>query len=392
MRNRRNRPTSIFFAADETAGRHTQSSAQAAPKLRVDSFGPDQHPQTYNMVAIAGLEVGKVGFGAMGMAFAYGPPMTEADAAMLLTAIYESGYRHLDTSEIYASTFPKPDNEDTVHCETLIGKWLAMSGIPRSEISIATKCNPAARWGGKTDPETVAQMVEASLARLGTDYIDVYYLHRLPPQGPEEFVQSMLPILACGKVKALGISEASAANIRKAHAIAPLALAQYEWSLLERGVESEIVPTCKELGITVVAYSPLARNLLALGNDAAAVVENRVGFRAGNPRFDEANLETNLALAKVVSDLAAAKGTTAASLSLAWLLHQAAKFGVALLPIPGSTKAAHAAENLAASAIELTDEDADALEDLAARVAGERGAAWYMASVHEAQKAKEASK
>ena len=150
------------------------------------------------MVKIGGVEAGQIGFGAMGIAFAYGAPISEDDAVSLLSSAYDSGYRHIDSSEIYCSTFPAPDSDTTVHSETLIGKWL--STVSRQSVTIATKCMPSARWGDKTDAVTVAKMVDASLARLGTDYVDLYYLHRLPPQGLEEWMHSMKPLVASGKV------------------------------------------------------------------------------------------------------------------------------------------------------------------------------------------------
>jgi len=314
------------------------------------------------------------------MAFAYGAPMSEEASVELLTAVAAAGYKHFDTSEIYASTFPQPHSEATVFGEVLMGKWLAT--VDRSSVSIATKCNPSALWGGKTDAATVAAMVEASLARLGTDYIDLYYLHRLPPQGPEEFFESMKPLIASGKVRAVGISEASPENLRKAHAVMPLAAAQYEWSLLTRELEKDIIPVCAELGIVLVAYSPLSRNLLA----GAATADTIGGtFRAGQPRFQGDNLEANQKLVKVVAGLAEAKGVTPATLSLAWVLHKAAELGVEVLPIPGTTKAPHAAENIRAQDVSLSSEDMAALEALARGVVGERGAPWYMSGTYEAQ-------
>ena len=150
-----------------------------------------------------------------------------------------------------------PPTPDTKYNECQLGNFLKT--IDRSKVTVATKMIPSQLWDGKTDPETVEKAVDASLERLGTDYIDLYYLHRLPPQGACEFVESCKPLIAKGKIKAVGISEASAANIRAAHAVLPLEAVQMEWSLLTRNIEPEIVPVCKELGITIVCYSPLCR-------------------------------------------------------------------------------------------------------------------------------------
>jgi aryl-alcohol dehydrogenase-like predicted oxidoreductase len=312
-----------------------------------------------------------------------GKALSNEDAIAVLQQAYDAGYRHFDTSEIYSSTFPQPHSADTIHNESQIGAWLASPGAPpREAISIATKCMPTMMWGNKTDEETVAAMVSGSLERLGTDYIDLYYLHRLPAQGPEEWTRSMIPQIASGKVRSLGISEASAENIRKAHAICPLSACQYEWSLLTRNVESEIVPTCAELGITLVAYSPLARNLLAVPESDG--VENT--FRATLPRFTGEALEANQKLVRdTVAAIAASKGVTASQLSLAWLYQRAQDLNVVVLPIPGTTKASHARDNFAGAGVTLTGEDMEFLETLAAQVVGARGSEFYLSHTFEAQ-------
>lgn len=319
----------------------------------------------------------------MGMASFYGPPMPEEAAVELLNALTAAGYKHIDTAEIYKSTFPNPDSDSTVYSETLIGKWLA-TGIDRSSITIATKCNPAALWDGKCDPETVAKMVDNSLARLGTSYIDLYYLHRLPAQGPEEFFESMKPLVASGKVRSVGISEASPNQLRSAHAIIPLAAAQYEWSIMTRELEEDIIPLCKELGITLVAYSPLCRNLLA----GCATPDDKT-FRSMQPRWQADNLAANQKLVQVIADLGASKGVSAATLSLAWLLQHASDMGVEVLPIPGTTKIPNALENISAKDVNLTADDMKALAALASQVAGARGNENYLSRGKEGQMQKE---
>jgi aryl-alcohol dehydrogenase-like predicted oxidoreductase len=337
------------------------------------------------MVLLGPVEAGVLGFGCMGITAFYGEPMTEEAAVALLTSAHAAGYTHFDSSEVYTSTFPQPNSDETVHGEVLLGKFIAT--VARGSVTVATKCNPAACWGGKTDAATVAAMVDASLARLGTDYIDVYYLHRLPPQGAEEWFTSMKPILASGKVRALGISEASPANLRKAHAIAPITAAQYEWSLLERAVEAEIIPTCKELGIAVVAYSPLSRNLLA-GGDTAATTSGT--FRALCPRFAADNLAANAALVEQkVGALAASRGASTAQLSLGWLLQRAAEMGVSVLPIPGTTNPSHAAANMGGVGLRFSSAEMASLEELAAAVAGQRAPDRYLHGAHEGWQAGE---
>jgi len=199
--------------------------------------------------------------------------------------------------------------------------------------------------------------------------VDIYYLHRLPSNHDVVgFMTAMKAAVAAGKVRAVGLSEASASKIREAHALHPVKYIQQEWSLMTRNLEDAIVPTCAELGITVVAYSPLSRNLLA-----GITTEPPADWRASQPRYSPENLARNLRLVADVQAVAQAKNCTAAQLSLKWLFQKAKALGVAVIPIPGTTKLQHAKDNAAAEAItDLTEEEMAKLETIAAAVVGER--------------------
>jgi len=321
-----------------------------------------------------GLEVSKMGFGCMGMTAFYGPPMSEADAVELLKGVHNLGYTHFDTAEVYRSKDPPQSNEE------LISAFLKT--LPRESFTVATKFFPGIHEGN-CDADTVTESFNASLERLGVGYVDLYYLHRMP-QGEEQLVSWMKAaksLVEAGKVKHLGLSEASPEQIRKAHAIHPIAAIQQEWSLVTRDLcESKIVPVCKELNIGLVAYSPLARNLLCTVEGEAPD-----DWRSGHPRYQGENWEKNKQLAAKVSALAEAKGKTGAQLSMAWLYHQAKAMGVAMVPIPGTTKLKHATDNMGGADLELADDDMKALAELGALVAGARGNESYQTMSLEGQ-------
>eukprot|EP00667_Euglena_gracilis_P024767 EG_transcript_28688 len=201
------------------------------------------------------------GFGCMGITAFLGAPMAEAEGVALLAQVYELGVRHFDTAELYRSGNPfAPPTPETQYNEVVVGKFAQKVG--RANVFIATKFLPFLH-GGDCSPETVAAALDASLERLQTEYVDVYYLHRLPADhNVANFMNAMVAAVASGKVKHVGLSEAIGAKIREAHAIHPISFVQQEWSLLTRNLEADIVPTCADLGIAVVAYSPLAHNLL----------------------------------------------------------------------------------------------------------------------------------
>jgi len=310
------------------------------------------------------LHVSAVGLGCMGMSEFYGPPMEEKEGVELLHAAVERGVTHFDTAEMYGIG----------RNESLVGKAL---GDRRDGLVIATKFGPlrdpetGARLGIDGSPANVRRASEGSLKRLGMETIDLYYLHRVDPATPiEETVGAMARLVEEGKVRALGLSEAGAETLRRAHAVHPIAALQTEYSLFSRHVEEEILPTCRELGVSLVAYSPLGRGLLG----GELTLESRPAgpgeFRQGDaqPRFSDANYRANLALVESVKEVAVRHGVTPAQVALAWVLQQGEK----VVTIPGTTKLRHLESNLGALDITLEGEDLEALESLSARVEGER--------------------
>eukprot|EP00667_Euglena_gracilis_P012852 EG_transcript_13231 len=307
------------------------------------------------------------GFGCMGITAFYGTPMVEADGVALLEQVYKLGVRHFDTAELYRSCSPfEAPTPETQYNEAVVGKFAQKVG--RANVFIATKYMPFMH-GDNCSAENVAAALDASLERLQTDYVDVYYLHRLPSDhNVADFMKAMVTAVAAGKVRHVGLSEAIGAKIREANAIHPVSYIQQEWSLLTRNLEAEVVPTCAELGITVVAYSPLARNLLT-----GAVTEAPQDWRATLPRYSPENLQRNLQLVADVAAIAKAKSCTVGQLSLAWLLQKGKQLGVTVIPIPGTTKIQHAKDNLAAEEVKpLTEAEMAQLEAIAGEVAGQR--------------------
>ncbi|GGT14046.1 MULTISPECIES: aldo/keto reductase [Streptomyces] len=297
------------------------------------------------------LAVSAQGLGCMGMSHGYGATDDTQSIATLRHAL-DLGVTLLDTADFYGSG----------HNEELIGK--AVAGR-RDEVVLATKFGFANRLGEPTrvrgDAAYVRQACEASLRRLGVDHIDLYYQHRVDPQVPiEETVGAMAELVQAGKVRHLGLSEAGAGTIRRAHAVHPIAALQSEWSLWSRDLEAEIAPVCRELGIGFVPYAPLGRGFLT-GNYASVdgLADNDV--RRGHPRFADGNRERNLAIVARLEELAAAKGVTPGQLALAWLQHR----GEDVVPIPGTRRVRYLEENLAALAVELSPEDLAAIEAVA---------------------------
>lgn len=292
-----------------------------------------------------------LGLGCMGMSFAYGT-VPDAAATSTIDAALEHGITLFDTADIYG-----PETN-----ERLVGRALASR---RDDVVLATK------FGGRSleiegrapdgRPEYVARACDASLARLGLDVIDLYYLHRVDPEVPiEETVGAMGALVTAGKVRHLGLSEASAATIRRAHATHPIAAVQSEYSLWTRDVEPDVLPTLRELGIGLVPYSPLGRGFLT-GTITSRDDLDADDWRRHNPRFSEENFDRNLGLVDGVRQLADDRGLTAAQVALAWVLAQ----GDDLVPIPGTTKPERVAENVAALDVQLSAEDLSALAALA---------------------------
>jgi aryl-alcohol dehydrogenase-like predicted oxidoreductase len=298
-----------------------------------------------------GAVVSRMGLGCMGMSEFYGPRDDGESAATILRAL-DLGITMLDTADAYGIG----DNEE------LVGKTIQGR---RDQVFLATKFgnvrskNEPNKWGLNGRPEYVRAACNASLRRMGVDHIDLYYLHRVDPATPiEDTVGTMAELVTAGKVRYLGLSEAAPATIRRAHAVHPITALQTEYSLWERHVEAEILPTVRELGVGFVAYSPLGRGFLA-GRIAKpsdlAEGDTRV---QRYPRFAAEAFDKNRALVERVSAMAARRGVTAAQLVLAWLLAQ----GQDIVPIPGTKRRTYLEEDVGALAVHLTTAQIKELE------------------------------
>jgi aryl-alcohol dehydrogenase-like predicted oxidoreductase len=307
-----------------------------------------------------GLAVSALGLGCMGMSWGYGPGDDAESVATIHEAI-DLGVTFFDTAEVYGP----------YENEKLLGRVLQGR---RDRVVIATKFGFKIGPDGKTagtdsHPEHVKEVVDASLRRLGIDRIDLLYQHRVDPNVPiEETVGAMAETLRAGKVRYLGLSEASPKTLRRAHAVHPISALQTEYSLWERGVEAEILPTCRELGTGFVPYSPLGRGFLT-GQVKRAEEYGTDDVRRNHPRFQAGNFDRNLQIVEAVRRLATRKGCTAAQIALAWLLHQ----GKDIVPIPGTNRRTYLRENVAAVGVRLTPEElAELARDVPAGAAGDR--------------------
>jgi aryl-alcohol dehydrogenase-like predicted oxidoreductase len=321
-------------------------------------------------ISLGGLDVSRIGLGAMTMAGTYtsGGGLDDAESIRTIHRALELGVTHIDTAEIYGP----------FHSEELVGK--AIRGR-REQVVVATKFGMVSHAGGgpgviDSSAANVRTAVEGSLKRLGTDYIDLYYQHRVDPNTPiEETVGVLAELVAEGKVRHIGLSEAGPDTIRRAHAVHPLAALQTEYSLWTRDPEAELLPLLRSLGVGFVPYSPLGHGFLT-GQIRTPEDIPADDWRKTNPRFTGENFQRNLSIVDQVQAVAAEIDATPAQIALAWLLAQ----GQDIAPIPGTRRVARVEENTAADGVELNDDQLKRLNNLTP-AAGERHDEANMASV-----------
>jgi aryl-alcohol dehydrogenase-like predicted oxidoreductase len=337
------------------------------------THGPDdRYDKEYLMkhVSLGGLDVSRIGLGAMTMAGTYttGGGLDDAESIRTIHRALDLGVTHIDTAEIYGP----------FHSEEIVGK--AIKGR-RDDVVVATKFGLVSHSGGgpgviDSSAANVKAAVEGSLKRLGTDHIDLYYQHRVDPNTPiEETVGALAELVADGKVRHIGLSEAGPETIRRAHAVHPVAALQTEYSLWTRDVEADILPLLREFGIGFVPYSPLGHGLLT---GQIRTVEDFADddWRKTNPRFTGENFQRNLRIVDEVQAIGAEIGATPAQTALAWLLTR----GDDIAPIPGTRRVSRVEENTAADGIELSAPQLDRLNNLTP-AAGERHNEANMASI-----------
>lgn len=301
-----------------------------------------------------GPEVSALGLGCMGLTFGYGPATNEKEAIDLIRSAYELGITFFDSAEAY----------NQGGNETLLGKAIKPF---RNQVVVATKfgfLDGNSAKGLDSRPERIRQVAENSLRYLDTDYIDLFYQHRVDPNVPiEDVAGTIQDLIKEGKVKHWGLSEAGVQTIRRAHAVQPLAALQSEYSLFWREPESEIIPTLEALGIGFVPFSPLGKGFLTGAIDADTKFDS-TDFRNSVPRFSQENRKANEALVAIVKDMASTKNATPAQIALAWLLAQKPW----IVPIPGTTKLPRLEENIGAVKLDLSPSDLDTIHEALARI------------------------
>lgn len=301
----------------------------------------------------SGFETSAIGLGCTGLSQGYGPVDDEASSRTILASI-EVGVTLLDTAQSYGGG----------HNEQLIGSVLKTAGAAREKLQLATKIGITRTSDGvhlDAKPDRIRQYCDASLKRLGTDFIDLYYLHRIDPEVPvEDSVGAMADLVAAGKVRFLGLSEVTSSQLEKAAVVHPITAVQFEWSLMWREPETSIIPVARKLGAGLVAYSPMGRGFLSGTLQSDAAIQSSQ-FRKSDPRFGGAALEQNRRQLENLQAFASSRGITPGQLSLAWLLAQ----GQDVVPIPGTRRPERALENAASAEIVLSEGD---LQQLASAI------------------------
>lgn len=306
---------------------------------------------------LGNLDVSALGFGCMGLSYAYGPAIEKQQAIGVIRTAVERGVTFFDTAESYGPF----TNEE------LVGEALAPH---REQVVIATKFgfdiapDGQRRGGLNSRPEHIKQVAEASLKRLKTGVIDIFYQHRVDPDVPiEDVAGAVKDLIQAGKVKHFGLSEASANTIRRAHAVQPIAAVQSEYSIWTRDPEPEVLPICEELGIGFVPWSPLGQGFLTGKIDASTKFES-TDMRAVFPRFTQDARKANQAVVDLLTQIAQRRNSTPAQIALAWLLAQKPW----IVPIPGTTKIHRLEENIGSALVELTSRDLDEINEAASKI------------------------
>ncbi|PHY17659.1 aldo/keto reductase [Caulobacter sp. BP25] len=313
-----------------------------------------------------GLEVSAIGLGCMGLSYGYGPPTDHAEAVKLIRSAFDQGVTFFDTAEAYSQGAN----------EALVGE--ALEPV-RDQVVIATKFgfqDGNAMKGVDSRPERIRRVAENALRHLRTDRIDLFYQHRVDPNVPmEDVAGTVQALIAEGKVKHFGLSEAGEGSIRRAHAVQPVAALQSEYSLFWREPEKTVMPVLEELGIGFVPFSPLGKGFLT-GKIDETTTFGKGDYRNIFPRFQEENRRANMALVDRIGEIARAHGVTNAQIALAWLLHQKPY----IVPIPGTTKLSRLEENLGAARVSLSSEDLTAIDEALSgvEIVGERYPAGIM--------------